>query len=398
MSNRFGLLLIGGAHTHQENYARAFAADSRCRLIGLTDETNLPPRRQALNAQLAAELDIPLFADPAAALRNPQVDLVSVCAEPERRARLAIEAARCGKHVYLDKPLACGIDAAVELAETVSENGVRGQMFSLVRSSVASRARQMIASGRLGRLVAMHCELLFAKGHPRSLQHPAPRQESPAHERFTWIDSKRELFCVGLYPLVLFPWLTGTAVESVSALTANAFFPEHEANDAEDLAAMMISMQNGVHASLFVGRTGWQSHPGHGIHQLHLVGTEGTVTIDAWKPRLEIFSAGGNWQPPNEPHPEDPMGFWSSTQQENGILPKTDWWPVAEQAVSDSRAFLDAIETGRPSDVSIDLGAHAVEAILRGYESAALGKPVAVDATRSIMQRYVAEQQQTSEK
>lgn len=85
----FGLLLIGGSHTHQENYARAFEADPRCRLVGLTDESEIPPRRMELNQRLAAELDVPLLPDLEEALARDDVDLVSVCAEPERRGNLA---------------------------------------------------------------------------------------------------------------------------------------------------------------------------------------------------------------------------------------------------------------------------------------------------------------------
>ena len=84
----FGLLLITGNQTHQENYARAFAADDRCRLIGLTDEASLPTRRRELNQELADELGIPFFEDFSEAVNRDDVDFVSICAEPERRLPL----------------------------------------------------------------------------------------------------------------------------------------------------------------------------------------------------------------------------------------------------------------------------------------------------------------------
>ncbi len=62
-SPEFGLLLIAGSHTHQENYARAFGADPRCRLVGLTDEAEISPRRRELNQRLARELEIPWLPD-----------------------------------------------------------------------------------------------------------------------------------------------------------------------------------------------------------------------------------------------------------------------------------------------------------------------------------------------
>ena len=56
---RYGLLIVGGNLTHQENYARAFVADSRIRLVGLCDESDIPLRRRELNQALADELQVP---------------------------------------------------------------------------------------------------------------------------------------------------------------------------------------------------------------------------------------------------------------------------------------------------------------------------------------------------
>src|SRR5690606_33833401 len=44
-----GVLLVAGDFTHQPNYAEAFRADPRCRLIGLADEADVPDRRRSLN-------------------------------------------------------------------------------------------------------------------------------------------------------------------------------------------------------------------------------------------------------------------------------------------------------------------------------------------------------------
>jgi predicted dehydrogenase len=374
----YGLLLISGNQTHQENYARAFAADDRCRLIGLTDEAGVPQRRRELNQILADELQIPYIHDLETAIHRDDVDIVCLCPEPERRGGLAARCARAGKHVYIDKPLAASVADARDVVNAVKETGVKSQMFSLVRSSAAQRARQVLQSGRLGELIGLHCELLFAKGIAGTADLSKPRTEKPTAERFTFIDSKRELFCVGLYPLVLFQWLTGKRFTEVIGTTSNYFFAEHHKNDVEDFSSMMLGMDGGIETTLTVGRTGWSSHPSHGIHQLHLIGTENAITIDAFRPRLEVHSDAPAWQQPQTPHPEDPMGFWSSTQQEGGITPKTDWFSIEPVLQNDAAYFLDCIEQDRESDVPVAVGAHAVEAILAGYESAASGNTVSL--------------------
>ena len=368
---RYGLLIVGGNLSHQENYSRALAADPRVRLVGLTDESDVLPRRRELNQALADELEIPYIEPYEEALAREDVDLVCLCPEPERRARMTVAAARAGKHVYVDKPLCATVEGAREVVEAVEASGVRSQMFSLVRSSIGRRCREVVESGRLGTLVGLHAELLFAKGVAGTADLGQPRHEQTSDGRFTWVDSKRELFCVGLYPLVLFEWLTGSRVEAIEAATANFFFTEHQANGAEDFAALLVGWEGGLETTITVGRSGWSSHPSHGIHQVHLVGTDSTATVDAYRPRLEIFSDAPGWSQPGTPHPEDPMGFWSSTQESGGVTPKTDWWPLAEAADDDARYFLDCLDDDRDSDVPAAMGARAVETILAAYDAAA---------------------------
>ncbi|MGH7201598.1 MAG: Gfo/Idh/MocA family protein [Planctomycetaceae bacterium] len=375
-SAAYGLLLISGAHTHQENYARAFAADGRCRIVGLCDEAGVPTRRKELNAQLAEELGVPVLDDLDAALARDDVQIVSVCADAERRGGVAAKCARAGKHVYIDKPIASSVAAARDVVNAVRENGVKSQMFSLVRSPLARRAREAVESGRLGELIGLHCELFFAKGIAGTADLSRPRTEKPAAERFTFLDSKRELECIGLYPLALFQWLTGGRVVEVAGSTANYFFAEHQQNDVEDFSCLLLRIDGGTEATITVGRTGWASHPNYGIHQVQLVGTRGTETIDAFRPRLEIYSDAEPWTQPATPHPQDPMGFWSSTQAEGGVLPKTGWRPVHPVMQSDAAYFLDCIEHHRESDVPAAVGAHAVEVIHAGYRAAAEGKTV----------------------
>lgn len=376
----YGVLLITGSQTHQENYARGFAADSRCRLVGLTDEPDVPARRRALNLKLAAELGVPLLDDFEQAIARDDLEIVCVCCEPERRSRVVAAAARAGKHVYIDKPMTTSVESAREMVAAVREAGVRSQMFSLVRSPVAQRAKAVLESGQLGTLYSLDCELMFAKGVAGTADLARPRKEQPTAEQFTFIDSKRELFCVGLYPLVLYQWLTGSVYESVYCTTSNYFFHEHQQNGVEDFASMLLQMSGGVEGTVTVGRTGWSSHPSHGVHQIRLTGSQGSVLLDAYRPRLEIFSDAPAWQQPARPHPEDPMGFWSSTVQENGVASKQSWWPTGPEAASDMSHFVDCIARNRESDVSALVGGRAVEAILAGYASAAVGQPVATNA------------------
>jgi myo-inositol 2-dehydrogenase / D-chiro-inositol 1-dehydrogenase len=382
MTKQFGLLLVTGNQTHQENYARAFAGDPRCVLIGLADEDNISPRRKELNQELADELDIPYLPNLQTALERSDVDLVSICAEPERRESITIAAAKAGKAIYLDKDPAPTIQSAHAIARAITEHQVASQAFSLVRSPAATRAKAVLDAGEIGDLIGLHCDITFAKGIAGTANLKTPRVEQPHPTRFTFIDSKREFLCTGYYALVLFQWLTGEKFVEVDATTSNYFFAEHQKNDVEDFAYVMLSMQSGIETSITSGRCGWKSHPTHGIFDVRLVGTKGSVTIDGYAPRIQVFNDAPGWEQPaleddnvaagqTIAHPEDPMGFWSSTQTAGGIVPKDEWHTVAYGGKSDQARFLDFLESGEPSDVPVGVAAHTVDVVHAAYESAA---------------------------
>lgn len=383
MTAPFGLLLITGNQTHQENYARAFAADDRCRLVGLTDDQDIPQRRRELNQDLADELGIPYLEDLSAAVARNDVDLVSICAEPERRLSLSLACVEAGKHLYLDKDPAPTVDDAWRIANAIEEKGLLAQAFSLVRLPACQKAKSIVDSGELGDLIGLHCDVTFAKGIPGTADLSRPRVESSQASRFTFTDSKREFLCVGYYPLILFQWLTGQRFETVDATTANYFFEAHQKNDVEDFASVMLGMDGGVEATITAGRCGWMSHRDYGVHEIRLVGTRGSVTIDAQRPRLEVCADTTPWTQPTVGHPEDPMGFWSSTQKSGGVNPKQDWQSINTAAGSDASAFLDCLEQQRQSDVSVAMAAHTVEVVHAVYQSASGGQSESILKTES---------------
>src|SRR5262249_3288569 len=179
----YGVLLIAGSHTHQEDYARAFAADPRCRLVAVTHEPHVDARRQALNQRLAVELGISYLPDLDAALTQRDVHVVSICAPPDRRGRIAVRCAEAGKHLYLDKSLAPTLEEALAVAAAARKAGVRSQMFSFGTSPWARRAKRLFESGALGTLRAIHADTFFAKGHAGTVSQPKIRPEEYPPQR-----------------------------------------------------------------------------------------------------------------------------------------------------------------------------------------------------------------------
>ena len=372
----FGVLLVTGGMTHQEGYGRGFQADARCKVIGLADESDVDRRRSRLNRELAEELKVPLLPDLDQALQRDDVDLVSVCSEFERRARVSEKCVKAGKHLYVDKPMATSVNDARRLVATVESAGVRSQMFTQVGQPYAQRAKKIVESGKLGELRAIHCDLLFAKGYTGGAPLGVPRKEFYPPAQFTFPDAKREVWTTAVYSLTLIRWLTGREFRSVYAATANYFFAEHLRRNIEDFGALSVTLEGDLTATLIASRIGWQAHRAYGPNFTRLFGSDGSILIDAHAPRWETVSDSAPWTPPPR-DPLDPMGFWSSTITRANTAPKTDWYtPATLPAKSDQSLFLDCLEQEKEAEVTAADAAKASEVMLAAYQSAATGEVV----------------------
>ena len=119
------------------------------------------------------------------------------------------------------------------------------------------------------------------------------------------------------------------------------------------------------------GHTGWHSHPSRGLDCTYLIGTEGIAVLDAHRPRLNVWADEEPWATPPR-HPDDPMGFWSST----ATYRQKRAWLATAAGQHDVVHFLDSIEGGKPSAVPATMAAAATEVLLAAYQSAATGKDV----------------------
>ncbi len=366
----WGVLLVAGKFTHQENYGESFAQDPRCRLVAVTDGGELSARRRELNRQWARRLKLPYLEDYQQALARPDVHIVSVCAEPDRRAALEVQAAAAGKAIYLDKPLCTTRQEAQQVAQAMAQHGVPNQMFSLVWVPQVQQARSLLAQG-VETADQLHYELFFAKGHPGTATLDHPRQETYPPGLLEGPLTKREWANVGVYTLAALRHLLGPCVRRVFAITGNYFFSENQAENMEDFAAALLELDEGRVMTVRVGRTGWRSHPHYGVHRLLVAGPRGGTLLDVHEPHLAFWVEEPPW-PGAKRHPGDPMGFWSSSQQEMET-PAKNAWLIPPWGADDIRRFVDCLDRGRRPLVTALEAAQSHHWLLAGYESAARG-------------------------
>ncbi len=377
MTPQHQVIGVGGNRTHLEGYIRSFAADPRCEVVAIADEPDLPEYREQLNRALASEIDVPYMPlDEALSLDG--VDIACACPDMEHRGGVLQQCLDSGLHVYMDKPLAGSVEAARQIADAASRSNGVTQVFSQAHTSWAQRARDAIQSGETGSLLAIHCDMLMAKGHLSEVPDGLVRNERGNDGKFTFVEAKRELFDMGVYPVSLVTWLSDQKVREVQAITANYFFAEHAKLDIEDFGAMLLTLEDGTPATIIAGRTGVHSHPMTGQQQISLITENGYFRFDDDEPRIEVYSQETSFSNP-ERHDFDPMMMWASTRRDVGQPNKKSWQPLdSTDPQADVRAFLDCIDSGERPEITVSDAAHHVEVLMAGYESAKTGRTVSL--------------------
>ena len=160
---RIGLLGCGAVAC--EHHLPALRTMSDVAVVAVAD----PNRTAAARAsRFASGADV--HADTAELLGRPDVDAVIVAAPSELHAELAAAAARAGKHVYVEKPLATSEDEAKRVLDEVARSGVTAAMgFNRRRHPVYEQARKQLAAGRIGEVrfaQTAFCEPVGVDGLP----------------------------------------------------------------------------------------------------------------------------------------------------------------------------------------------------------------------------------------
>jgi predicted dehydrogenase len=195
---RWGILSTAGIATEKAIPGMLRAARCEVAAIGSRD--------QARAAAVAARHGIPrVHGSYEALLADPEVDAVYIPLPNHLHAEWTIAAARAGKHVLCEKPLALSPADAERMIEVCRAEGValmEAFMYRLHPSWVA--VRELVASGRIGRLVAVNSWFSYFNDDPANIRNVA------AYGGGALLD-------IGCYSVNLSRMLFGTEPERVEA-------------------------------------------------------------------------------------------------------------------------------------------------------------------------------------
>ena len=157
MTKTVGIGLIGDGlmakeHSMAWRNVRAVFGEVRLepRLVALVHPTL--ERAQAAAEQFGFERASDSWQD---IVNDPEIDIINIVTPNAFHEEVAIAAARAGKHIWCEKPLALTVEGALAMTEAAEAAGVTTQVgFTYLQNPGITLARQLIDAGELGELIS----------------------------------------------------------------------------------------------------------------------------------------------------------------------------------------------------------------------------------------------------
>jgi predicted dehydrogenase len=278
-----------------------------------------------------------------AVLADPDVDAIEICTPHHLHADIAIAAARAGKHILCQKPLAKTLAECDAMIAAAQAAGVVLYYGETNRTLPAAQAlRQAIDAGRIGQLTGVQATYAHWQGG---------KYLSTAWRYDPQIAGGGQLLDGGIHYIDLMLHLGGP-IQSVSCF-ATRFRPEL---GGEDTAVVNARFQGGQLGTLFSSQATGVWFPGASFAAF---GTEGVLTIGG------LFS-----------------GQAAALSLHRADLP--DQRAVLIEAHENSFAvmigrYLDTVLDGAANPAPGEIGRENLRVVLAAYESVRLGREVRVE-------------------
>ena len=272
---------------HAADYLRILGADPRVELVAVAEEAHAPEWVRADSRRAAERVGVRYTEDVAAALSPDVADLVVVCSEPTRHARLAVAALKAGTDVLVDKPVATSLADADAVVAAAQRTGRVCAVVNRTHAPALRRARGWIDAGHLG--LPRHLDLeFFASG-----AHFATSVERPDLVVDEALSGGGEIMNFLGYCADAAHYLTGLRTLEVHALAGSLFTPAHRSAGVEDSAVVTLELERGVTATITLGRVPYAPGGTPTTSSVRVLGSHGHAVADDDVPAVSHFGASG---------------------------------------------------------------------------------------------------------
>jgi len=399
-SNRINIGIIGTGRIARDHDMAGVMRQSDARIIAVCDldEHRVREARQLVEETYIArygrcDVDVKMYSDYEELLADPDIDAVMICTPDHWHAKPAVDAARAGKDIYLEKPTSLTIQEGRIMSNAVNATGVIFQLGTQQRSMEQFRiACELVRNGRIGELKTIEVRLPGdpAGGNPAPMPVPdgfnyekwlgstpyVPYTEDRVHPRKGygrpgWLRCRQ--FGAGMitgwgnHHFDIAQWAMGTEYTGPVEIWGEAKFADNGLWDVHGEYATEIKYANGVTVT---GTTDSAAKP----NGLLFTGTEG------W-----IFVSRGDYQASaNDPasNSSSPLQASSPRIIKEGIREDEIHLYVSEDH---HRNWLDCIKSRRPTISPAEIGHRSCSVCLLQHIAMQLGRRLYWDP---VMERF----------
>ena len=275
-----GWAIIGAGMHPQQKVAPAIGLTSDSELIAVLsrDQGRADTFADAHGAQVGYSNMDDLLAD-------SRIDAVFVASPNAMHLEHTEQAAKAGKHVLSEKPMATSVDDAMGMVNVCRENGVQlGLGFELRFHPAHLMAKELVSQGKLGRV-------RLIQGHWGRGERGEPEHRPRTGLREWWEDpvamgGGSVIMGLGVHVFDLMRFVTSQEITEVVAMTDG----QTDAQPLEHIASMSLRLEDGTIANVSCGRMLPDT-----LNNFTVYGTDGrfTGTATVWEARmgsLEVVS------------------------------------------------------------------------------------------------------------
>lgn len=278
------------------------------KVVAITDVNRAAASEVATRCGIAkvAESAEELFADPA-------IDAVLICSPTGTHADLIVAAAKAGKHIFCEKPIAFSLEKIDCALAAVKAAGVQLQIgFNRRFDANFARVRHAVVSGEIGALRLMHII-----------------SRDPAPPPLSYVRSSGGIFLdMTIHDFDMARFLIGDEVEEIYTTGGVMVDPEIGIAGDLDTALIVMRFQNGV-----IGTIDNSRQAAYGYDQrVEILGSKGKIETGNCYPNHATVSSGENV------YRDLPLNFFMER--------------YTESFVTELRSFTRAVIERRPTEVT----------------------------------------------
>ena len=294
-------------------------------------------------------------------LKDPEVEVVSIALPSGMHARAGIQAVQAGKHVVVEKPIDINLAVIDEFIAAADKAKVKvAGVFQSRYDPLFRTIKQVIDSGRLGRLYGIHADLFWWREQSY--------YEDVKHGKWkgTWeMDGGGSLANQGIHTMDLVQWLAGPVQSVFGYMGIYAHNIE-----AEDKVSAVLRFKNGAIGTINTTTAAW---PGGG-DTLTIHGANGTIATAKERHFLEVWKLRDD---PEGKEEKEMLARFGRREEPKGATVASD--PRATGLHGHQPIFDDmikAIREDREPFITARSARTPVAIMLAIYESCRTGKEV----------------------